>query len=127
MLSNSDSQWQPLGSMVDSGDLYLNPGVARRCAQRCAEFAVQLEALKDNAMNLATIDGLGNLQSGITLAAKFGKKAVGGDYSLDQAIVDHITIVQQMQQVFERVDAMYTASEERNSSGIDSAGAPLDR
>ncbi|MFC7449666.1 hypothetical protein [Rhodococcus daqingensis] len=122
----TNSEWQTLGAMADSGHLYLERDVARRCAQRCADFVVELGVLKEEVRSLASIDGFGNLlPSGAALAAKFEKKASGGDYSMDQAITDHIKVVQEMQQTFEKIEAMYSASEEHNVAGIDSAGAPL--
>jgi hypothetical protein len=46
---------------------------------------------------------------------------------MDQAIGDHIKVVLEMQQTFEKIEAMYASSEERGAAGIGSAGAPLDR
>jgi hypothetical protein len=122
------TQWRGLGALAGSGDLTLERGVAERCAKRCAEFANELVRIKEDAIRQSTIEGFGDrLQSGMTLKAKFEKKAAGGDYSMDQAIDDHIKVVVEMQQTFEKIDAMYAASEERGAKGIGSAGAPLDR
>jgi hypothetical protein len=122
----TNPEWQALGAMADSGNLYLERDVAKRCAQRCAEFVVELGVLKEEVRSLASIDGFGDLlPSGVTLAAKFEKKASGGDYSMEQAIGDHITVVREMQQTFEKIDAIYSASEERGTAGINSAGSPL--
>lgn len=121
-----DSNWGAMGSAIDSGHLYLEPEVAHRCAKRCSEFAAQLDEIKRGARVLGKIDGFGDrLQSAVTLATKFEKKAVGGNYSLEQAIDDHIKVVLEMQQTFEKIEAMYASSEERNRAGIDSAGSPL--
>ncbi|MET4613320.1 hypothetical protein ABIC28_004321 [Rhodococcus sp. PvR044] len=126
MSEEMNSPWSALGGAVDSGNLYLEPGVAGLCAKRCSEFRAKLVLLKDDATALSIVDGFGDrLQSGIDLAAKFGKKAAGGDYSMVQAIDDHITVVQEMQQTFEKIEAMYSASEDRGTAGINSAGSPL--
>ncbi len=117
--------WAAMGAAVGAGRLSLERGVAQRCAQRCAEFVDQLRRIQFDASKQAKVDGFGTLQSGIDLAAKFGKKAAGGDYSMVQAIDDHVNVVLEMQQTFEKIEAMYAASEERNRAGIDSAGAPL--
>jgi hypothetical protein len=120
------SDFRGLGAAVDGGTLYLEPDVAQRCGQRCADFVSQLKELQKGAQSLSTIDGFGDrLKSGVDLAAKFEKKAVGGDYSLDQALSDHIAVVQDMQQVFEKIAAMYAASEDRGTADINSAGAAL--
>ncbi|MBP1159774.1 hypothetical protein [Rhodococcus sp. PvR099] len=114
-----------MGAAVGAGRLSLEQGVARRCAARCAEFVDQLRRIQFDASKQAKVDGFGTLQSGIDLAAKFGKKASGGDYSMVQAIDDHITVVLEMQQTFEKIEAMYSASEDRGTAGINSAGSPL--
>ncbi|MFD4181399.1 hypothetical protein [Rhodococcus sp. NPDC058514] len=114
--------WARVGAAVDAGHVYLEQGVARRCAQRCAEFIVELKGMQLGARGLATIDGFGDLPSGVALAAKFGKKAVGGDYSMDQALADHITVVQEMQQVFEKIDAAYSASDQSGAQRFGGVG-----
>ncbi|MFC4605812.1 hypothetical protein [Rhodococcus kronopolitis] len=122
-MGNSMTEWQSLGASVDSGSLYLEPGVAQRCAQRCSEFEDELRRLKGRAMFLSTIDGFGTaLPTGVTLAAKFSKKASGGDYSLDQALADHITVVEQMRALFEKIGAAYDSADQSAADGIDSAG-----
>ncbi|WP_077042313.1 hypothetical protein [Rhodococcus sp. MTM3W5.2] len=127
MSEGEGSNWGAVGAAIDGGNLYLERGAAQRCAQRCAEFVGDLQDIQLKAKGLERIDGFGDLQSGATLAAKFGKKAVGGEYSMLQALDDHIKVVQEMQQTFEKIEMMYVASEERGIAGIDSAGAPLDR
>ncbi|SEL36090.1 hypothetical protein SAMN05444583_10879 [Rhodococcus maanshanensis] len=105
--------------------MYLERGTAQRCAQRCAEFAGQLRQIQVNAQGLGLIDGFGYLPSGIALAAKFKQKAVDGDYSMDQALADHIAVVQEMQRVFEKIEAMYAASDDSGARGISVSGAAL--
>lgn len=79
--------------------------------------------MKEDARVLAGVDGFGTLlPSGVTLAAKFSKKASGGDYSLDQALADHITVVEQMRQLFEKIGAAYDAADQSAAQGIDGAG-----
>lgn len=75
----------------------------------------ELLALQQEAKGLARIEGLGNLPSGVALARKFEQKATGGAYPLDQALAEHITIVEQMQSVFEKIAQNFTATEESNA------------
>ncbi|MGW0177334.1 hypothetical protein ACWDUM_26230 [Rhodococcus sp. NPDC003322] len=119
-------RWAELGAQVESGGLYLEPGVASRCAQRCAEFVGQLDALRIVVRRLSRMDGFGTFPSGIALAEKFGQKASGGSYSMDQALADHIVEVQRMQQLFEKIEAMYGAAEDSAVQGITSVGSGLD-
>ncbi|MFX1786160.1 hypothetical protein [Prescottella equi] len=66
---------------------------------------------------LAKVEGLGDkLPSGIALAAKFERKALGGEYSLDQALAEHIAEVEQMRDVFLAIENRYAAAEEANTA-----------
>ncbi|MFD4468312.1 hypothetical protein ACFWPA_08470 [Rhodococcus sp. NPDC058505] len=98
---------------MDEGRLSLERGVATNCARACAEFADELRALRERARQLGKIDGFGTFPSGIALATKFSRKAVGGDYSMVQALTDHIAEVEAMREVFERIEARYAAAEQR--------------
>ncbi len=78
-------------------------------------------------MDLAVVEGFGDkLQSGIALATKFGRKASGGDYSLDTAIGDHITVVEQMRDVFLQIEARYAAAEEANAAATRAVASRID-
>ncbi|RVW05187.1 hypothetical protein [Rhodococcus xishaensis] len=107
--------WKELGELVGAGELYLEPGIAEKCAARCAQLRRELVILQDDAKRLARIDGLGHLPSGIALARKLEQKASGGEYALDQALGDHIAVVEQMQAVFEKIAARFGAAEEANA------------
>lgn len=118
---NSNS-WGTLDEQVEAGHLYLEPGIAAKCAQRCSELVAELDRIRRGATGLTRIDGLGHLPSGVALARKFEQKASGGEYPLDQALADHIIVVEQMQAVFEKIAATYAAAEESNAqrfTGID--------
>ncbi|QKT09477.1 hypothetical protein [Rhodococcus sp. W8901] len=114
----NSSSWSELGDLVDAGDLRLEPGIAEKCAQRCAQLREELEKLRWRSGDLTRIDGLGILPSGVALARKFGQKASGGAYPLDQALADHITVVEQMQSVFEKIAASFDATEQSNTQAI---------
>ncbi|MBM4468889.1 hypothetical protein GS502_05145 [Rhodococcus hoagii] len=116
------STWGAISELVDTGDLNLEHDVAERCAQRCAELLDSLELLRTQSLDLARIDGLGYLPSGVALARKFGQKASGGEYPLDQALADHITVVEEMQSVFEKIAANYAAAEESNAQRFTESG-----
>lgn len=105
--------WTSLGDQVDQGHLSLERGTAARCAQACADFVERLIALRDAAGYLGKIDGFGTFPSGVALAEKFSRKAVGGDYSMVQALTDHLTQVEAMREVFERIEARYADAEQR--------------
>ncbi|RVW05994.1 hypothetical protein [Rhodococcus spongiicola] len=116
MASGSIGTWSRLGRSVEAGELYLEPGTARACAERCSALIAELRSLRDRAAELGVVDGFGILQSGQALAEKFGKKAVGGEYSLVQALSDHIDEVEGMQALFEKIEARYSATDDDTAS-----------
>ncbi len=86
MVSINGNLWSELGARAEEGELYLEPGVAQKCAQRCAELGAELDRIRRGAASLGRSDGLGHLPSGTALARKFEQKASGGEYPLDQAL-----------------------------------------
>lgn len=122
----ADPRWESLKSAVSTGDLVLERGVAQRCAARCDQLIDDLRTLRDRAVDLAVVEGFGDkLASGIALAAKFERKASGGDYSLDTAIGDHISVVEQMRDVFLEIEARYVATEEANTAAMTAVGSQI--
>lgn len=116
---NGIPSWPELGALVDTGQLTLEPGVA----EKCAELIDQLRELKLQAMQLTRIDGLGSLPSGVALTRKFEQKASGGEYPLDRALDDHITVVEQMRSVFEKIAIDYDATEQSNTQALNATGS----
>lgn len=120
---DGDSTWADLARSVDAAQLFLDRGSAQKCAQHCAAFVEELKQIQIRARRLSRVEGMGTFPSGIALAQKFSLKASGGTYSMDQALADHIAEVQRMQQVFEKIEAMYGTAEESAVQGITSVGA----
>ncbi|RDI24030.1 hypothetical protein DEU38_111107 [Rhodococcus sp. AG1013] len=124
MSDGQRSAWQELVSAVDGGTLYLEPGVADACAGRCEDLMAALSEVRARAAGLSVVEGFGDqLPSGIALARKFGLKASGGDYPLEQAISDHIEVVREMQMVFQRIGAQYQAAEDANQQSLTNVDA----
>ncbi len=118
--------WQQVGAAVEAGELFLEPGTARRCADRCDELIAQLKDMHLESQGLTKIDGFGDkLPSGLALAAKFERKASGGEYSLDQAITDHIAVVGEMRDVFLKIEACYAATEEAITAAMTAVGSQI--
>lgn len=113
------SGWYQLGEAVAAGELYLERGTAQRCAERCREFAERLKDIQYESAWLARVDGFGDkLASGAALAAKFERKASGGEYSLDRALADHIAEVEHMRDVFLAIETRYAAAEDANAAAL---------
>ncbi|NKR25174.1 hypothetical protein GS479_07255 [Rhodococcus hoagii] len=111
------SGWGPLAEAAGSGELVLDRDTATRCAVGCDQLVLRLRELRDRAFDLAAVEGLGDrLPSGVALAGKFSRKASGGEYSLDLALADHITEVEQMRDVFLAIENRYAAAEEANTA-----------
>ncbi|CAM2814916.1 PE domain-containing protein [Prescottella defluvii] len=108
--------WSDLAGAVDGGELYLEPGVALRCAQRCEALISELSQLRERARVLGKVEGFGHLPSGSVMQAKFEAKAVSGDYPMVQALTDHIEEVDRMRSLFEKIDARFSATENDNAT-----------
>ncbi|RVW08242.1 hypothetical protein EGT67_17725 [Prescottella agglutinans] len=120
------ASWKQLGDAVGAGELYLEPGTARRCADRCDELVARLKDIHYESAWLAKVDGFGDqLPSGRALAAKFERKASGGEYSLDHAIADHIAVVEQMRDAFLQIEDRYNAAEEANTVATTAVGSQI--
>lgn len=111
--------WASLTEAVGEGNLYVERGVAQNCASHCSELVTRLAELRDRANLLGDFAGLGTFPSGIALVTKFSRKAVGGDYSMVQALTDHIAEVEAMRDVFARIEARYVEAEQR---GVEAFG-----
>ncbi|WP_238841309.1 hypothetical protein [Prescottella equi] len=117
MSALDEDGWTALVAHASAGELYLEAGVAQACAARCDDLIRLLDGILSDAMGLTTVVGFGDrLPSGIALAAKFERKASGGDYALDDALADHIKEVQKMRDVFLAIENRYAATEEANTA-----------
>ncbi|MFD1811761.1 hypothetical protein [Rhodococcus gannanensis] len=115
---NSVLQWGSLGQAAAAGQLQLGDGVAERCAQHCSQFIDKLVQLKEQATTLSVRGSLGTLPSGIAVAEKLSLLAEGGEYSLVQALTDHIAVVTEMQAMFQQIGANYVATEEATTAAV---------
>lgn len=114
---NDNDGWTALAAHASSGELMLELGVAKACAERCNELLGVLDRMRVDARGLTTVEGFGDkLATGVALAAKFGRKASGGDYALDQAIMDHMKEVAKMRDVFLAIESRYATAEEANAT-----------
>ena len=112
------STWQVMAEDVSAGRLFLERGVANRCAGHCSVLVERLVELRVQARRLGRVEGFGTFPSGIALAEKFSKKAVGGDYSMVQALTDHIAEVEAMRDVFLRIESRYVATDENGAQAL---------
>ena len=114
----SASPWRSIADAVEGGQLHLDRGAAARCAQHCSDLVTRLAGIRDRAGQLGEVQGFGPLPSGIALAAKFSRKAVGGPNSMVGVLTAHIAEVEAMRAVFEKIEARYAAAEQRSVDGF---------
>jgi hypothetical protein len=108
--------WTRLVGAATAGELVVERGIARRCAQCGEDLVSELKQMQAGALGLAKVDGFCHLSSGVAMTAKFERKASGGKYSLDRAVADHVSVVEQMRDVFLQIEARYAAAEEANAA-----------
>ncbi len=107
------------GSQLD-----LAPDVARDVVFACAEFLGVLNEAHRNLLGIENVSGMGTLQSGINLAAKFSKKAVGGEDSLEKSLTSHIQVVTEMRDFFQQCVDRYGEVDDSNASALASVDTP---
>ncbi|MFH5206731.1 hypothetical protein [Antrihabitans spumae] len=90
--------WARLQNAASTGELLLEEGVAAEVAAACEELIQGYGRLIDDATSLQSVRGFGEIESGVQLAQKFSRKAVGGHDALVDRLEEHIAIVTMIQQ-----------------------------
>ncbi len=108
-----------MGTMtgLSSDHLALDFDTAARMASACKALLDELAAALRSVEVVKDAKGMGTLQSGIDLAAKFSKKAVGGEDSLEKSLNSHIQVVTEMRDFFQKCLDSY--------SGVDASNAVM--
>ncbi|MGW6661148.1 hypothetical protein [Rhodococcus sp. NPDC055024] len=88
---------------------------AKRVAAAFTALREELDAALRSVSDLGEVKGMGTLKSGQDLAAKFSKKAVGGEDSLEKALKSHVQVVTEMRDFFLKCLDSY--------SGVDTSNA----
>ncbi|MQP31510.1 hypothetical protein GEO20_05945 [Rhodococcus erythropolis] len=90
----------------------------------CSELLIELWAVEREAASLQFLDAMGTLKSGQDLAAKFSKKAVGGEDSLEKSLNSHIQVVTEMRDFFQQCVDRYGEVDDSNASALASVDTP---
>jgi hypothetical protein len=104
--------------------LDLAPDVARDVVLACAEFLGELRAMVLMCERIGDVKGMGTLKSGQDLAAKFSKKAVGGEDSLEKSLSSHIQVITEMRDFFQQCVDRYGEVDDSNASALASVETP---
>ncbi|MGG7104354.1 hypothetical protein [Rhodococcus sp. 24CO] len=109
-----------MSSQQSTTDLQLtvDPIVAKDLVLACNAWLGELGSIKNGLTRIATVSGMGTLQSGIVLAEKFSKKAVGGEDSLEKTLDSHIAVVKEMRAYFQACIDRYESVDDDNANRL---------
>lgn len=97
---------------------------AKRVVAAFTTLREELDAALRSVSDLREVKGMGTLQSGQDLAAKFSKKAVGGEDSLEKSLNSHIQVVTEMRDFFQQCVDRYVVVDDSNASALASVDTP---
>lgn len=109
-----------LASEAEAGNLFIESGVAERCAKACDDFAAKLQDRLQYTGRLVNTAAFGDLHSAQVLAEKFHTLADGGrgTGSLRDVLLQNIEVVQNMGDMFRTAGAAFDATDEANKQAI---------
>lgn len=103
-------------SNQDTGELFVNPNVAKPMVAACSAWISELQSMVKSCERLSDVRGMGTLQSGLDLAAKFSGKALGGEDSLEKSLDSHIAVVKEMRAYFQACIDRYESVDGENAA-----------
>lgn len=110
------SMWSAWTADLQDGGLSVDRDVANKLVAACKQLRDELIAMKEGFRDLAQVKGMGTLQSGLDLAEKFSKKAVGGEDSLEKSLDSHIAVVKEMRAYFQACIDRYESVDGENAA-----------
>lgn len=96
--------------------LTLDPIVAKDILLACNAWLGELGSIRNGLTRIATVSGMGTLESGRALADKFSKKAIGGEDSLEKSLDSHIAVVKEMRAYFQACIDRYESVDTENAA-----------
>ncbi len=123
-VSNEDAATavQGMKQSVAAGELWLEPGVAERCAAHCDALVDGIDSQIRGLQPLTSIAGFGGFGSGSGLQNGFRTKARDAMATLTA----HSAVAQNMAEAFRAAGAAYAEQEDRTSSALVNAGQGID-
>ena len=102
----------------DSGELFVDPNVAKPMVAACDAWIGELQLMVKHCERLSDVRGMGTLQSGRDLAAKFSRKARDGGVgdSLEKSLDSHIAVVKEMRAYFQACIDRYESVDTENAA-----------
>ena len=110
------SMWSAWTADLEHGGLSVDRDVANKLVSACNQLRDELVAMKDGLQDLTELKGMGTLQSGLDLAEKFSKKAIGGEDSLEKSLDSHIAVVKEMRAYFQACIDRYESVDGENAA-----------
>lgn len=87
------TQWEQLAVEAKAGRLSLDPSVSADCLSACDDLIDGLDDIAKTAKLAARAQGFGGFDSGVQLAAMYGRKGAGGPDAIDRIIREHKEVV----------------------------------
>ncbi|MFE4503917.1 hypothetical protein ACFRFQ_29010 [Rhodococcus sp. NPDC056743] len=103
-------------SNQDTGKLFVDPDVAKPMVAACNAWIDELGLMVVLCERLSDVKGMGTLQSGLDLAAKFSLKARAGEDSLEKSLDSHIAVVKEMRAYFQACIDRYESVDGENAA-----------
>ena len=87
--------WKNLAASAAAGEVELDPTVADDIRTASEEFIAGLQSLREQALRLGNISGVGGLDSAKELAQKFEQKAVGSNGFVEhyEQMIEIVTLI----------------------------------
>jgi hypothetical protein len=118
-----------LASGAQSGQLLIEDGVAKKCADSCNTYVKKLQDMARDLRFMIHVSSYGDLGSAQKFANKFDsltQDTTPGSGSFAAALVDHISVVQNMADMFTKAGQAYTNSDAETKAKIQQTMKNLD-
>lgn len=123
-LAGNLNYWNSVRNRANSGELHVDPGVARECDMVCADYLVALNRMQEMTKSLSKPEAFGDLPSAQQLGAKFHRLAVGDQGSARFAIAQQIDIIKTMREFFQHYFDAVEATDVQTSADISTSVSP---
>ncbi|MFF9541948.1 hypothetical protein ACF1BU_38795 [Streptomyces sp. NPDC014724] len=125
MTDQATSAWRSFVEQARSGELYLDPDVAKESLVACDELLLAYDGLVEYAYDAQRVGGFGAFGIADELADLFHKQATGEPDSIDQVILDTIAVVKDMREIMQLSIDRLTEQDSLNAGQVSSAAVDL--
>ncbi|MBH0776842.1 hypothetical protein [Nocardia bovistercoris] len=112
------AQWRNLNTQAESGDLRLDPAVGNALKAQAEQMKTKLDDMLVAARQLGALSGFGALQTATTMQQKFENKAVAGDGSAVQRLLQSVEVLTLMAETYEKAVRTIEDTDQANSQKL---------